>query len=69
MTRLAGEIRWVPSTYSSGDGGQCVEWGPAYARTHGAVPVRDSKNPEGPVIMLSRDAWAGLVDLARQTAH
>ncbi|MEV5316120.1 DUF397 domain-containing protein [Streptomyces sp. NPDC052687] len=24
----------------------------------GAVPVRDSKNPDGPVLLFKRSAWA-----------
>ncbi|MGW6458971.1 DUF397 domain-containing protein [Streptomyces sp. NPDC055078] len=55
---------WVKSTYSGNDGGQCVEWAPAYAPS-GVVPVRDSKVGDGPVLMLSPGAFAGLVALAR----
>jgi hypothetical protein len=40
---------WRKSSRSSGEGGNCVE----LAVTTGAVFVRDSKNPEGPVL-----AWA-----------
>jgi hypothetical protein len=58
---------WVKSTYSGGDGGQCLEWSPAFSKAHSVVPVRDSKNPTGPVLMLSPHAWAGLVDLAQTT--
>ncbi|MYY13188.1 DUF397 domain-containing protein [Streptomyces sp. SID4919] len=32
------------------------------------VPVRDSKVPAGPVLMVSPEAFAGLVALARETA-
>ena len=34
-------LAWVKSTYSDGDGGECVEWSPSYARAHGLVPVRE----------------------------
>ncbi|MDX3801382.1 DUF397 domain-containing protein [Streptomyces sp. AK04-3B] len=30
-----------------------------------AVPVRDSKNPDGPVIVVARSAWAAFVDAVR----
>ncbi len=42
------DIQWVKSTYSSGNGGQCVEWAPQLA-TAGNVPVRDStaRTPAG----------------------
>ncbi|MDW4905107.1 DUF397 domain-containing protein [Streptomyces sp. ADMS] len=60
-----GPMHWVKSTYSSGDGGQCVEWSPAYAIAHGVVPVRDSKVPNGPTLMLSPTGFAGLIAFAR----
>ncbi|GLF94072.1 DUF397 domain-containing protein [Streptomyces yaizuensis] len=59
-------LRWVKSSYSD-NGGTCVEWAPAYASATGVVPVRDSKSPAGPALMVSADAFAGLVALARST--
>lgn len=47
---------WVKSTHSNGGGGGCVEWAPAYAPT-GVIPVRDSKNPGGPTLLFTHDAW------------
>ncbi|MQS38423.1 DUF397 domain-containing protein [Streptomyces katsurahamanus] len=58
---------WVKSTHSGPDGGECIEWAPAHTTATGVVPVRDSKRPTGPVLMLSADAFAGLVILARST--
>ncbi|WP_416972337.1 DUF397 domain-containing protein [Streptomyces sp. 4F14] len=58
-------LTWVKSTYSDGQGGQCVEWSPSYARTHGLVPVRDSKTPTAPPLLLTPTAFAGLLTLAR----
>ncbi|KPI02193.1 protein of unknown function DUF397 [Actinobacteria bacterium OK074] len=55
---------WVKSTYSGGEG-ECVEWSPSHAAAHGIVPVRDSKNPSGPTLMLSPQGFASLVALAR----
>lgn len=57
-------IKWVKSSYS-GNGGQCVEWAPEYASATAIVPVRDSKQPGGPVLMVSAGAFAGLVQLAK----
>ncbi|MFE9660220.1 DUF397 domain-containing protein [Streptomyces sp. NPDC005955] len=57
-------LEWIKSSYS-GNGGQCVEWAPSDASATGVVPLRDSKNPNGPVLMFSTDAFAGLVALAR----
>ncbi|MGW0813250.1 DUF397 domain-containing protein [Streptomyces viridiviolaceus] len=30
-----------------------------------AVPVRDSKNPDGPVLLVSRAAWAAFTSALR----
>ncbi|MFE5851800.1 DUF397 domain-containing protein [Streptomyces sp. NPDC056500] len=57
-------LRWAKSSYSN-NGGQCVEWAPEHASATGIVPVRDSKRPSGPVLMVSTDAFAGLISLAR----
>ncbi|KPI08885.1 protein of unknown function DUF397 [Actinobacteria bacterium OK074] len=57
--------QWVKSTYSGGEGGNCIEWAPEYASAHGVVPLRDSKNPGGPTLTLSPAGFAGLVALAR----
>ncbi|MER6911273.1 DUF397 domain-containing protein [Streptomyces sp. NPDC000594] len=59
---------WIKSSHSSGDGGQCIEWAPAHATTTGTIPVRDSKHPHGPVLMVSPTAWTGLIHMARATA-
>ncbi|MFF3098431.1 DUF397 domain-containing protein [Streptomyces cyaneofuscatus] len=59
---------WVRSSYSSQDGGNCVEWCPSVAAETDIVPVRDSKVPVGPSLAVSRAAWAGLVQYARTAA-
>ncbi|MFJ9207478.1 DUF397 domain-containing protein [Streptomyces sp. NPDC102264] len=53
-------LRWSKSSYSD-NGGQCVEWSPAYASATGIVPVRDSKNPGGPVLNVPAGAFASFV--------
>ncbi|MER6916903.1 DUF397 domain-containing protein [Streptomyces sp. NPDC000594] len=57
-------LHWIKSSYSD-NGGVCVEWAPAHASATGIVPVRDSKRPTGPLLMVSAEAFAGLVTLAR----
>jgi hypothetical protein len=52
--------RWFTSSYSN-NGGQCVEVATNLAAAHGVVPVRDSKNPRGPVLDLPADAFASFV--------
>ncbi|MFD9484272.1 DUF397 domain-containing protein [Streptomyces sp. NPDC059991] len=49
------------STYSGAEGGNCLQWAPTYAAS-GAVPVRDSKRPNGPQIAPSAIAWQAFVD-------
>lgn len=51
--------RWRKSSYSGNTGGECVEVAEGCA---GAVPVRDSKNPAGPVLVVRADAWQAFVD-------
>lgn len=50
---------WLTSTHSSGGGGQCVEVGVSGADR--LVAVRDSKDPDGPVLSFTPDEWAGLL--------
>ncbi|MFK0157196.1 DUF397 domain-containing protein [Streptomyces sp. NPDC090499] len=51
------EVAWLKSSYSGTEGGQCVE----VAADPGVVYVRDSKAVAGPVISVSRAAWAGFL--------
>ncbi|MER0241194.1 DUF397 domain-containing protein [Streptomyces sp. HSW2009] len=52
---------WIKSSYSGDNGGDCVEWAPAQAATTGAVPVRDSKHPQGPTLTFGAAAWSAFV--------
>ncbi len=49
---------WRKSSYSDGDGGNCVE---VLDDVPGVVPVRDSKNPTGPVLIVPAAAWSAFV--------
>jgi hypothetical protein len=49
---------WRTSTYSGGNGGTCVEVAGNLPRV---IAVRDSKDPDGPVLRFSRDDWAAFV--------
>ncbi|WEH33295.1 DUF397 domain-containing protein [Streptomyces sp. AM 4-1-1] len=51
-------VAWRKSSYSGNNGGDCVEVGSGLS---GVVPVRDSKVPAGPVLVLADGAWAGFV--------
>jgi len=45
---------WRKSSYSSSNGGQCVE---VARNLPSVVAVRDSKTPEGPVLVFTPAAW------------
>jgi hypothetical protein len=53
---------WIKSTYSGGDGGQCIEIAPGFS---GVVPVRDSKDPQGPALVFPAEAWNAFVTAVR----
>lgn len=52
--------KWIKSSYSGGNEGNCIEFARDLA-THGNVPVRDSKNPEGPALRFEPAAWRSFV--------
>ncbi|MGW3955243.1 DUF397 domain-containing protein [Streptomyces sp. NPDC004752] len=52
--------RWITSSYSN-NGGACIEVATNLAAPHGLVPVRDSKNPNGPVLDLPAHAFTSFV--------
>ncbi|MEU6930701.1 DUF397 domain-containing protein [Streptomyces sp. NPDC046385] len=54
--------QWRKSSYSGTNGGDCVEVTDGHP---GVVPVRDSKNPTGPVLMVHAAAWQTFVDGVR----
>ncbi|MFD8150155.1 DUF397 domain-containing protein [Streptomyces sp. NPDC059720] len=56
---VASGLVWFKSSYSGAEGGDCVEVAAAAATVH----VRDSKAVAGPVLTVSREAWAGFVEL------
>ncbi|MEV6120853.1 DUF397 domain-containing protein [Streptomyces sp. NPDC052077] len=52
---LGTAVTWIKSSYSGANGGDCVEVAPGFP---GVVPIRDSKNSDGPVLVIGRTAWA-----------
>lgn len=50
---LSGAI-WKKSSLSGGSGGNCVE---VAGNLPGAVAVRDSKNPSGPILVFTAGEW------------
>ncbi|CAM5287108.1 DUF397 domain-containing protein [Kitasatospora aureofaciens] len=52
---------WSKSSYS-GNGGQCVEVAFDF---QGLMPVRDSKDPQGPALVFPSEAWKSFVSAVR----
>jgi len=52
------ELAWVKSSYSGGTSANCVE---IAALSAGGRAVRDSKDPAGPVLVLTATQWSTLV--------
>ena len=46
-------LQWRKATYSSGNGGNCIE----VATADRTVAVRDSKDPDGPHLAFGVRAW------------
>lgn len=53
MDRLDG-AQWAKSSYSTDNGGNCVE---VARNLPGVVAVRDSKDSAGPVLAFAPDEW------------
>ncbi len=49
---------WRKSSYSNGDGGDCVE---VADNLSGLVPVRDSKCPDGPALIFAAGSWVTFI--------
>ncbi|MCL6300968.1 DUF397 domain-containing protein [Streptomyces kronopolitis] len=49
---------WRKSSYSNQDGGQCIEVSDDFPAL---VPVRDSKDPQGPALTFEAPAWTSFV--------
>ena len=56
--------QWRTSSYSGGNGGTCVE---VADNLPGVVAVRDSKDPDGPVLTFTRADWSAFVTGVRRT--
>ncbi|MFE2043759.1 DUF397 domain-containing protein [Streptomyces sp. NPDC059477] len=51
------QLNWLKSSYSSGEGGACVE----FATDRTTVHIRDSKAYDGPRLAFAPSTWAGFV--------
>ncbi|MCD2463539.1 DUF397 domain-containing protein [Streptomyces sp. MBT42] len=53
------ESAWFKSSFSSGEGGECVE----VAALRSAVHIRDSKDKTGPVLTVAPGAWGAFLGM------
>ena len=53
-----GEVAWRKASHSNESGDACIEM----ASTPGAVAIRDSKDPEGPKLIMSRGDFRHLAE-------
>ncbi|MEU4652975.1 DUF397 domain-containing protein [Streptomyces sp. NPDC023723] len=60
MRASTGKLGWFKSSYSAGNGGDCVE----VACTGSAVLIRDSKRPEEAQFSVGAEEWAVFVRMA-----
>ncbi len=60
MTEDLSRAQWKKSSYS-GNSGNCVE----VAELSTVVAVRDSKEPDGPVLVIARNEWRQFVRSAK----
>ncbi|WP_234322911.1 DUF397 domain-containing protein [Streptomyces sp. NRRL S-350] len=56
------DATWRKSSYSGGGGGACIEVADGIP---GAMPVRDSKDPNGPALIFPSRAWQSFVTAVR----
>jgi hypothetical protein len=56
------DASWRKSSWSGNNGGNCVE---VAANLPGAVAVRDSKDPEGPVLAFAPAQWRAFAAAVR----
>ncbi|BCJ37982.1 hypothetical protein Athai_54850 [Actinocatenispora thailandica] len=61
MTPNPSATRWRKSSRSN-TGGNCVE----IADSPGVIAIRDSKNPAGPVLTVTHDAWTAFMSALNQ---
>jgi hypothetical protein len=54
-------VGWRKSTYSDGNGGECVE----LASGTGTILVRDTTDPNGVTLTVTANAWRDLITRLR----
>ncbi|MYT12669.1 protein of unknown function (DUF397) [Streptomyces sp. SceaMP-e96] len=60
------DFAWIKSSYSDANGGECLEFSRARTEPHGLVPVRDSKDPDGPALIFAAGDWSSFVSAIKR---
>ncbi|MBH1935770.1 DUF397 domain-containing protein [Streptomyces sp. AV19] len=60
------QVEWVKSSHSGNGGDTCVEFSRTLAASD-VIPVRDSKNPEGPALTFEVGAWSLFIANVKRT--
>ncbi|AKG43778.1 protein of unknown function DUF397 [Streptomyces xiamenensis] len=59
----AADVSWRKSSYSNDEGAECVEVADNHPH---AIPVRDSKTPAHPHLLIPRGSWQAFVTHLKQ---
>ncbi|WP_203989947.1 DUF397 domain-containing protein [Sphaerisporangium rufum] len=54
-------MQWRKSSFSGNNGGNCVEIAELSRSPRRSIAVRDSKNPDGPKLLVGSPAWAAFL--------
>jgi uncharacterized protein DUF397 len=62
---IHSELQWRKSSYSSAQGGECVE----VAGLSERIAIRDSKNPDGPLLTIDTLTFAKFLKTIKRTSE
>jgi hypothetical protein len=62
----SSRLNWRQASYSGTNGGGCVE---VATNKPGAVAVRDSKNPHGPLLSIEPAEWRDFIAEVKAGRH
>ncbi|WKX72691.1 DUF397 domain-containing protein [Streptomyces sp. XD-27] len=57
---------WFKSSHSAGNSNDCVEVANLIHTANRGVAIRDSKNPDGPSLLVTPDGWASFISSVRR---
>ncbi|MER5870518.1 DUF397 domain-containing protein [Streptomyces sp. NPDC002044] len=70
MTTLNPDARtalpWRKSSFSGANESQCVEVAPLAAVGQDSIAIRDSKQPDGPIVQIGPGAFAAFISYTRR---